>query len=70
MEKVEHLFELLKVQCKTNQSWEEFYQHLLLFQESQYESQEVKETKEPFMRKVYDEFLSNNMIYYNKTSKI
>lgn len=70
MEKVEHLFEKLKVQCENNQSWEELHQHLILFQESQHESQYVKETREPFMRKVYDEFMSNNMIYYNKTSKI
>ena len=61
-----NLFEKICVQCEETNTLNDFQTYLNAY----YDVQKSRETKQKFMRKIVDDFNSNNMIYFNKTSKI
>ncbi len=66
MENINILFEKLKTQAELNGESDKLYQTLLNLQESS----EEERTKTNIITTVTNDFVMNNMIFYNKTSKI
>lgn len=60
------LFEKICVQCEETNTQSDFQTYLNAY----YEAQKSRENKQQLIRKIVDDFNSNNMIYFNKTSKI
>ena len=60
------LFEKICVQCEETNTQSDFQTYLNAY----YEAQKSRENKQQLIRKMVDDFNSNNMIYFNKTSKI
>ena len=66
LDKLDHLYIKIKTQAKSHNYMDDFLEYLQNYQESQkslYDKNEI-------IKKMVDEFVSYNMIYYNKTSKI
>ena len=66
MEDLENIFEKVKAELQTKEDIEQFYQNMMSF----YETQHNENNKKNIIQTITDDFVSNNMIFYNKTSKI
>lgn len=66
MDNIETIFEKIKAELHTKEDIEQFYQNMLSF----YETQQNENNKKNIIQTIKDDFISNNMIFYNKTSKI
>ena len=66
MEKLEVIFNKVKSELNNKEEIEQFYQNMLSF----YETQHNENNKKNIIQTITDDFISNNMIFYNKTSKI
>lgn len=66
MEDLENIFKKVKAELQTKEDIEQFYQNMMSF----YETQHNENNKKNIIQAITDDFISNNMIFYNKTSKI
>jgi len=63
---IDELFHSIQSRLHTESDYEQFQQHLQQF----HELQKSETTKQSIISHIVADFLSDNMIYYNKTSKI
>ena len=63
---IEELIHSIQSRLHTDAEYEQFQQHLQQF----HDLQKSETTKQSIITHIVSEFLSDNTIYYNKTSKI